>query len=55
MLGLHLVLVTLQGQFTISIEQDKQNLVVLNVIFCAVFSVPFPTMSSKVIYLTLNY
>ena len=34
MLGLHVVLVTVHGQSTISIEQDKVELVKLNTIFC---------------------
>ena len=32
MSSLHLMLVTLHGQFTISIEQDKVDLVILNAI-----------------------
>ena len=36
MLGLQLVLVTLHGRFTISIEQDKVELVTLITIVCAV-------------------
>ena len=37
MLGLHLVLVILHGQFTISIELDKMKLVILNTIFIVDF------------------
>jgi hypothetical protein len=36
MLELHLVLMTLHKQFTISIEQDKVELVTLNTIFSVV-------------------
>ena len=41
MLGLHLVLVTLHGWFTISIEKDKQKSVTLNKLLSVVFCVPF--------------
>lgn len=33
---LHVVLVTLYGQFTISVEQDKSELVTLNTVFSVV-------------------
>ena len=36
MVGSHLVLVTRHGQFTITIEQDKIELVTLNTIFTVV-------------------
>ena len=43
MLGLHLVLVILHGRFTISIEQDKIELVALNTIFGVLTSVNLPS------------
>ena len=33
MVGFHLELVTLHGRFTISIEQDKIELVTLNIVY----------------------